>query len=118
MVINQGDVFWVDFGPRRGSAPGYLRPAVVIQNNALNHGRLSTVIVCGITSNLKRASAMGNVLLDLDEADLPKQSIVVVSQLFTMDKSYLGDYIGALSADRVRQILDGIRLITEPLESK
>ncbi len=117
MVINQGDVFWIDLGEPVGSEPGYSHPGVVIQNNMFNHSGIGTVIVCGLTSNLKRAAVPGNVLLETGEAGLPKQSVVVVSQVFTVDKTQLAEYIGTLSNKRVRQILDGIRLVTEPRES-
>lgn len=116
MVIRQGDVFWVDLGEPVGSAPGYRHPHVVIQNNLFNQSRIHTVVVCALTSNLKRASAPGNVLLQEGDAGLPKQSVVVVSQLFTVDKSQLDEYIGTLSAKRVHQILEGIKLLTEPRE--
>ncbi len=118
MVINQGDVFWVDLGDPTGSAPGYQHPHVVIQNNLFNQSRINTVMVCALTSNLKRAQAPGNLLLDAKEADLPKRSVVVVSQIFTVDKTQLAEHIGTLSRRRVRQILDGIKLLTEPRESE
>lgn len=51
MVINQGDLYWVELGIPIGSAPGYRRPHVVVQNNYFNHGRLNTVVVCGLTTN-------------------------------------------------------------------
>jgi len=114
MVINQGDLYWFDPGIPIGSGPGYRRPHVVIQNNACNHSRISTVVLCGLTSNVRRAIALGNVLLEDGEAGLNKSSVVVVSQMVTADKSQLDGYIGTLSSRRVRQILDGIRLITEP----
>ena len=117
-MINQGDMFWLDLGAPIGSAPGYKRPFVVIQNNALNHSRINSVVICALTSNLKRATATGNVLLAEGEADLPEQSVVVVSQMFTVDKSRLDEYIGTLSPKRVRQILDGLKLITEPRDLK
>ncbi len=121
MVINQGDVFWVDAGEPVGSAPAYRRPCVVIQNDATNQSRIypaDTVIVCALTSNTKRATAPGNVLLRKGEANLPEQSVVVVSQILPVDKSQLDEYIGTLSAGRVRQILDGLKLITEPSETE
>lgn len=117
MVIHQGDVFWVDLGEPVGSEPGFSHPNVVIQNNMFNSSDINTVIVCGLSSNLKRAAVPGNVLLDVGEANLPKQSVVIVSQVFTVDKSQLGDQIGTLSKKRVRQVLDGLRLMTEPHES-
>ena len=99
-----------------GSAPGYLHPYVVIQNNVFNHSRINTVIVCALTSNLRRADAPGNVLLNDGEANLAKRSVVNVSQLLTVDKSQLDNHIGTLSARRVWQILDGINSLTEPRE--
>lgn len=116
MVIKQGDVYWVDLGDPTDSEPGYRHPHVVIQNNLLNHSRIRTVVVCALTSNLKRAAAPGNVLLESGEANLPKQSVVNVSQVFTVDKDQLDEYVGTLSAKRVREILDGIKLVLEPRE--
>lgn len=75
-MINQGDIFWIDLSEPLGSEPGYCRPHVVIQNNQVNHSRINTVVVCALTSNLRRANAPGNVLLGPEEADLPEQSVV------------------------------------------
>jgi mRNA interferase MazF len=116
MVINQGDIFWVDLGKPSGSEPGYRHPHVVIQNNVFNRSKIATVVVCTLTSNLKRGKAPGNILLDPGEANLPKQSVVNVSQIFTIDKSQLTEKIGTLSTERIRQILDGVQLVTEPRE--
>ncbi len=116
MVINQGDIYWIDLGEPSGSAPGYLHPYVVIQNNVFNLSRINTVVVCALTSNLQRAETPGNVLLNEGEANLPKHSVVIVSQIFTVDKSDLGEYIGTLGRKRIRQILEGIKILTEPRE--
>lgn len=75
-------------------------------------------MVCALTSNLKRAEAPGNVLLDRGEANLPKASVINVTQIFTVDKSQLGDYIGTLTFKRVRDILRGINLLFEPREAE
>jgi mRNA interferase MazF len=116
MVINQGDIFWIDLDEPSGSEPRYRHPHVVVQNNVFNRSRINIVVVCALTSNLKRAAAPGNVLLEPKEANLPKQSVVNVSQLFTVDKSQLGEKIGTLSIRRVHEILDGIGLLLEPRE--
>lgn len=118
MVINQGDIFWIELDEPSGSEPGYLHPHVIIQNNLFNCSRINTVVVCVLTSNLRRANSPGNVLLEAGEADLPEQSVVNVSQILTINKSQLGEKIGTLSAERVRQILDGIRLVVEPREAE
>jgi mRNA interferase MazF len=116
MVIRQGDVFWIEFDEPEGSEPGYRHPHVVIQNNLFNQSRIGTVLVCPLTSNLKRGDSPGNVLLSKREVNLPKSSVVNVSQVFTVDKSQLGDYVGTLSSERMRQVLDGIQLLLEPRE--
>ena len=116
MMINQGDLFWIDLSEPTGSEPGYLHPYVVIQNNVFNHSRINTVVVCGITSNLKRATASANVLLEFGEGHLPQHSVVNVTQIYTVTKADLGEKIGTLSPRRVRQILDGIKLVLEPRE--
>ena len=116
MVINQGDVFWIEFNEPSGSEPGYRHPHVVIQNNLFNRSRINTVVVCTLTSNLKRSNAPGNVTLNKGEANLPKKSVVNISQIFTVNKSDLSEKIGSLSIDRIFQILNGVRLITQPRE--
>lgn len=116
MIIRQGDIYWIDLGQPIGSEPGYLRPYVVIQNDVLNSSQIRTVIVCALTTNLRRAKAMGNVLLEAGEANLGDQSVVNVSQVLTVDKAFLVDKIGRVSQDRVRQILAGLALVTKPME--
>ena len=113
-MIQQGDIFWVDLGELLGSEPGFRHPHVVVQNDVFNCSRIHTVVVCALTSNLQWAEAPGNVLLKPGEANLPKQSVVNVSQIFTVDKRQLEEKIGSLSMLRVRAILDGIRLLLEP----
>ena len=114
MVINQGDVYWVDLGEPSGSGPAYRHPHVVIQNNVFNRSRINTVVVCALTSNLKRAKAPGNVLLEKGEANLPKQSVVNITQLFTVDKGDLKEKIGSLSRNRLTQVLQGVELLVTP----
>ena len=104
MVIDQGDIYWVDLGEPSGSSPGYRHPHVVIQNNVFNRSRINTVVVCALTSNLRRAEAPGNVLLEKGEGNLPQQSVVNVSQIFTVDKNDLVEKIGSLSRRRIRQV--------------
>jgi mRNA interferase MazF len=114
MVIRQGDIYWIDLEIPFGSEPGYRHPHVVVQNNLVNQSRIRTVVVCQLTSNLKHAGMSGNVLLPKGETNLSKDSVVNVTQLLTVDKTRLEEYIGTLSRRRVREILDGIQLILEP----
>lgn len=107
--IHRGDLFWLPPDDARGPAPSYSHPHVVVQDDVFNHSRITTVIVCALTSNLHRANEPGNVLLEPGEGNLPKQSVVVVSQISSVDEARLGERIGSLSHERVDQILAGLR---------
>lgn len=107
--INRGDVFWIGPDDSREPVPSYSHPHVVVQDDVFNHSRITTVVVCALTSNLQRANEPGNVLLEVGEGNLPKQSVVVVSQVTSVDKARLGERIGSLSDTRVEQILAGLR---------
>jgi mRNA interferase MazF len=107
--INRGDLFHVAPDDSRGPAPSYSHPHVVVQDDVFNHSRITTVVVCALTSNLHRANEPGNVLLDVGEGGLPKQSVVVVSQISSISKHLLGGRIGTLSSARVEQIVAGLQ---------
>ncbi len=110
-MIRQGDLFWVAL---EAGVEGGRRPYVVIQNHAVNASRIGTVMLCALTSHLARAAAPGNVPLEAGEGGLPRRSVVNVSQVYTAPKAELEEYIGTLSADRVREILAGLWLLLEP----
>lgn len=108
-AINRGDVFWIAPDDSREPISNYPHPHVVIQDDVFNHSRITTVVVCALTSNMKRAHEPGNVLLEVGEGNLPKQSVVIVSQVSSVEKARLGERIGAISDERVEQILAGLR---------
>ena len=110
-VIDQGDVFWLKATRASGPQSEISHPYVVIQDNLFNHSRIDTVVVCALTSNRKQMSLPGNVLLEAGEANLPKQSVVEVSKVSSVEKTALGEYIGSLSTKRVEQILAGMRFL-------
>jgi mRNA interferase MazF len=107
--IRRGDVFWISPDDTRGPAPAYSHPHVVVQEDVFNHSRITTVVVCALTSNLHRMTEPGNVLLDEGEANLPSRSVVVVSQISSVEKARLGARIGSVSESRVEQILAGMK---------
>ncbi|HET9956580.1 MAG TPA: type II toxin-antitoxin system PemK/MazF family toxin [Polyangiaceae bacterium] len=106
--IHRGDLFWVEAEDAGGLAGGAPHPHLVVQDDLFNHSRIQTVVVCALTTNLQRASEPGNVLLDPGEGSLPRQSVVVVSQIASIQKAHLGARIGALSRSRVEQVLQGL----------
>ena len=116
MVIKQGEIYWINLSEPKGSEPGYRHPHIVIQNNLFNASRINTVVVCTLTSNLNRTNAPGNVPLNKGEANLPRKSIVNISQIFTVNKTDLVEKIGQVSQSRMMEVLDGLKLLTEPRE--
>ena len=113
--IRQGQVYWVDFGPGAGSAPADRHPCVVVQNDVFNQSAIATTVVCLITSNLSRAKAPGNVLLKTGEANLPKASVVNISQILTIDKAELAECSGTLSGASARAVRDGLHMLSDRL---
>ena len=116
MNLQQGDIFWVSLGVPRASEPGYRHPHVVVQNNLFNQSKINTVVVCALTSNLQRSRSPGNVLLRKGEGNLKKESVVNITQMITVNKSDLIEKIGSLSQDRIREVIEGIKLLIEPRE--
>lgn len=116
MVILQGDIFWVELEEPTGSEPGYKHPYVIIQNDVFNASQVNTTIGIALTSNISRANIPGNVLLKKGEANLPKASVVNVTQISTIDKSDLRKKIGHLTKLHINEILNGLHLVTEPKE--
>jgi mRNA interferase MazF len=111
MVISQGEVWWADLGTPSGSEPGFRRPVVVVQGDALNRSKVATVVCVPLTSNLRWSDAPGNVLLTSRTTSLPKDSVANVSQIVTLDRSVLSERIAKLSRARLELVLSGIDVI-------
>jgi mRNA interferase MazF len=110
-VIQRGEIWWADLAEPRGSEAGFRRPVVVIQSDAFNRSRIGTVVVAAITSNLALADAPGNVRLLRRESKLPRESVVNVSQVLTLDRRFLSERVGRLPASAFAQIEAGLRLV-------
>ena len=106
----RGEIWWAEPADPRGSEPGYRRPVLVVQADAFNRSRLATVTVAVITSNLRLVEAPGNVLLAERDSGLPRESVVNVSQVLTLDRAFLVERVGELPERVVRAVDDGLRL--------
>lgn len=106
----RGEVWWASLNAPRGSEPGYRRPVLVVQSDPFNRSKLGTVMVAAITSNMARAEAPGNVRLSKGTAGLPKASVVNVAQVLTLNRDDLAERIGHLSAEKMREVDNGLRL--------
>ncbi|WP_037572405.1 type II toxin-antitoxin system PemK/MazF family toxin [Spirochaeta cellobiosiphila] len=110
-IIERGDLYWYS---REGSVP---HPCVVIQDTIINQTRIESLVICGITSNMRKAAWPGYVLLEENEGGLPHKSLVDVSQVTDIKKDDLGEYMGQLSEERVNQIFQGIQLLQRSYEA-
>jgi len=111
LVIAQGEVWWADLPDATGSGPGFRRPVVVVQGDALNRSRIATVVCVPLTSNVRWADAPGNVLLPARLTGLPKESVANVSQIVTLDKTFLTECVGKLPRAKLDLILSGIDVV-------
>ena len=109
-MVVRGEVWWADLGPRKGSAPAWRRPVVVISADAFNRSRIKTVTVAAITSNLRLAAAPGNVALAAGSAGLDRDSVINVSQVVTLDKSDMRSRLGTVDDHKMEQVDAGLRL--------
>jgi mRNA interferase MazF len=111
LVKNRGEIWWASLEDPRRSGPGYRRPVVIVQADSFNRSRINTVIILAITSNLRLAKAPGNVLIHPHDSSLPRPSVANVSQVLTVDKSYLTERIALLPARLLRKIDQGLSLV-------
>jgi mRNA interferase MazF len=108
--MRRGDVWWASTPDPAGSGPGYRRPYLIVSANSFNESRIKTVIAVVITSNLRLSDAPGNVRLATRGTGLSKPSVANVSQVITIDKSFLTERVGRVSMASMREVDEGLRL--------
>ena len=114
MNFKKGEIWWADLDEPRGSEPGYRRPVVIVQSDYFNKSKIQTVIVAVISSNLNLAKAPGNIKLGATKTiGLNKESIINVSQVITLDKSYLIEKTGKLSTNQKQELNEGLKLVLD-----
>lgn len=109
--MKRGEVWWADLPEPTASEPGFRRPVLILQSNDFNRSRINTVIAAAITSKLSLANAPGNVVLSKRSVNLGKESVVNISQIVTLDKSFLSERIGSLQPAKLREVEEGVRLV-------
>jgi mRNA interferase MazF len=111
MVVQRGEIWWAELPTPVASKPGCRRPVLIIQSNEFNSSRINTIIAAVLTTNLRLADAPGNLLVTNADTGLPRDSVVNVSQIITVDKSFLTEKVGCV-ADRIMLLVeDGLRLV-------
>ncbi len=111
MVIRRGQVWWTDLGVPRGASPGFQRPAIVVQANGFNRTDIDSVIVAISTTNLRLARMPGNVPISPGVGGLREDSVINITQLFTVDKNDLIELLGSVPNTLMEQIDEGLRLV-------
>lgn len=111
MVVSQGDVCWADLDEPTGSSPGFRRPVIVVQSDAINRSRIGTVVCVPLTSNTKWGAAPGNIFLRSSVTGLPKDSVANVSLIVALDRSQLTERVGKLTPRHVTAVINGINVI-------
>ena len=107
----RGEIWWAHLPNPTGSESGYRRPVIIIQDDTFNQSRIGTVIVAAITSNIRLAEAPGNVLLPREASGLAKDSVVNVSQILTIHKTFLTERAGALPTHLQEDVDEGLRKV-------
>jgi mRNA interferase MazF len=111
MVVERGQIWWAELDEPRGSEPAFRRPLLIVQDDAFNRSRIRTVVAAVLTSNLRLVEAPGNVLIPAKASGLPKDSVVNVSQIVTIDRDFLAEPAGKLRGQLLKSIDDGLRLV-------
>ena len=109
--MQRGEIWWASLPEPEGSGPGCRRPVLIVQADDFNRSRVNTVVVAVLTSNVSLAQAPGNVLLKARRAGLPKDSVINVSQLITIDKQFLADKVKMLDSPTMAEVDEGLRLV-------
>ena len=107
----RGEIWWADLGLPFGSEPGFNRPVIILQDNSFNKSKIRTTVVLSISTNILLADAPGNVLLKKKESRLPKDGVINVTQISTIDKQRLIEKIGFISTTTEERIDAGVKLV-------
>ena len=109
--MQRGEIWWAALPDPTGAEPGYRRPVLVVQSDTFTRSAIKTVVCAGMTSNLRLAAAPGNIRIAARASGLPKPSVVNVSQVATLDRTFLKERIKTLDSQTMRQVDEGLRLV-------
>ena len=107
----RGEIWWADFGIPFGSEPGFRRPVLIVQDDSYTKSRLNTVIVLPLTTNLLLENAPGNVFIERSETGLRKDSVIVVTQLYAIDKQRFIERVDQIKKTTMDDVEQGIKLV-------
>jgi mRNA interferase MazF len=109
--MTRGEIWWAYLRKPVGSEPGFKRPVLIIQSDIFNESKMQTVICVIITSNLNLANTGKNIVLKSKESNLPKDSVINVSQIVTLDKEHLDELVGSISHKTLQRLETSLRIV-------
>jgi mRNA interferase MazF len=107
----RGEIWWAEFGIPYGSEIGYTRPVIIVQDNSFNESRIKTIVVLPLTTNLRLLDAPGNVLIRRKESKLTGDSVIVVSQLYSIDRGRFKEKIAKVNKEIMEKVETGMKLV-------
>jgi len=107
----RGDIWWADFGIPFGSEPGFRRPVLIIQSDSFNKSLLNTIVVIPLTTNLFLENAPGNLLIEKEESGLSRDSVIVVSQIYAIDRHRLLEHVSTITKAILNEVEYGIKMV-------
>ena len=113
MVVQRREVWWADLDEPRASEPGFRRPILIVQADAFNRSRLTTLLAVVLTSNMRLLDAPGNVLLPSKGTGLPKDSVANVTQIVKLEHDYLAERVGRIPARLMAHVDAGLKLVLD-----
>ncbi len=103
MMVKRGDIFYADLSPVIGSEQGGVRPVLVIQND-IGNKYSPTIIIAAITSQINKAKLPTHIEINAPDYGLPKDSVVLLEQIRTIDKKRLREKIGHFDEDMMSSV--------------
>jgi mRNA interferase MazF len=107
----RGEIWWAEFEIPYGSETGFTRPVLIVQDDSFNESRLKTIVVLPLTTNLRLLDALGNVFIRKKDSKLIDNSVIIVAQLYAIDRGRFKEKISKLTKERMEQVEVGIKLV-------
>jgi mRNA interferase MazF len=107
----RGEIWWAEFGIPYGSETGFTRPVLIVQDDSFNESRIKTIVVLPLTTNLRLLDAPGNVFIRKKESKLTDNSVIIVTQLYAIDRGRFKEKISKISKETMEQVELGIKLV-------
>jgi mRNA interferase MazF len=107
----RGEIWWAQLGIPFRSEAGYKRPVLIVQDDSFNESRIRTIVVVPLTTNLRLAEAPGNVFIKKNESKLAEDSVIIVAQLYALDRDRFIEKISKVNKEIMGKVENGMILV-------